>query len=110
MLGLHPSTCEMPTSSWGGFQSLQEVFQWDVGEELPQGVPAPALGHGDSGGHGSVMNAGQGTSVWWLRCLWKGNCRGMSSWLRITHHHWAKLGTVLLCRQLCWILLDLRDT
>lgn len=105
---LHPSTCEMSTSSWGGFQRLQEVFQWDVGEELPQGVPAPAVGHGDSGGHGSVVSAGQGTSVWWPGCLWKGNSTGMSSWLSITHC--AKLGAVLLCRQLCWILVDLRDT
>lgn len=81
---LHPGTCEMPTGSGGRLQRLQEALQRDVGEELPQGVPAPAVGCGDSGGRGGVVSARQGTSVWRPGHIWNGICRGMGSWFVIT--------------------------
>jgi len=80
---LRPGTCEVPASSRGGLQRLQEALQWDMGEELSHGVPAPAVGRRDSGGRGSGVSAGQGTSVRWPGHIWKGIS---GSWLAITQH------------------------
>lgn len=73
-MGLHPVTLPcLPTCAGGGgrFQRLQKALQWDVGQQLPQGVPAPAMGHGHGGGSGGVVSTRQGTSVWWPVHIWK---------------------------------------
>lgn len=72
-MGLHPAPLSCPPTcagGGGGFQRLQEALQRDVGQQLPQGVPAPAVGRGHGGGS-SVVSTRQGTSVWWPVHIWK---------------------------------------
>lgn len=92
----------MPAGGGGGLQRLQKALQRDVGEELSQGVPAPAVGRGDGSGRGGGVSAGQGTSVWWPGHIWKEIYRRMGSWLSITHRRWTRLGAVLFKKQLHW--------